>query len=215
MKTTDESLDADIEAEDAACEDEDNGAVDNNEKITIRMFFSYFLATTWKFFAGYFAFVLIFAIVFKTVLSLSIVPSESMEPTIMTGDFLISSRKEIKLEDIHRYDIITFTPPIDDEIIYVKRVIGLPGETIEVKDGKVYADGVELDNSFTNGPQNRNGDGTWTVPADCFFMMGDNRNNSADSRYWGNTPFVHISAVEAKAKLVVFPFSHFGGFPSL
>lgn len=83
-----------------------------------------------------------------------------MENTIMPGDIVISTRTDIKEEDIERFDILVFIPPDEPDITYIKRVVGLPGETIEVKDGKVYANGTELDDSFISGSQNQVGDGT-------------------------------------------------------
>lgn len=85
-------------------------------------------------------------------------------------------------------------------------VVFLFWEAVEVKNGKVYADGVELDNSFTNGPQNRGGDGIYKVPDGCYFFLGDNRNNSNDSRFWKNK---HVPAanIKAKAKFICFPFT--------
>ena len=127
----------------------------------------------------------------------------------MTGDVVFSTRYDVKEEDIERFDILVFIPPDNPDITYIKRVIGLPGETIEVKDGKVYADGVELDSSFINELQNQAGDGIYEVPEGCYFFMGDNRNNSNDSRFWDN-PYVPIEDVQAKAKFIIFPFSDAG-----
>ena len=151
----------------------------------------------------------IFIVLFQTVFMLSLIPSSSMENTIMTGDVVFSTRYDVKEEDIERFDILVFIPPDNPDITYIKRVIGLPGETIEVKDGKVYADGVELDSSFINELQNQAGDGIYEVPEGCYFFMGDNRNNSNDSRFWDN-PYVPIEDVQAKAKFIIFPFSDAG-----
>lgn len=148
-------------------------------------------------------------VLFQTVLMLSLIPSGSMEDTIMTGDVVISTKTGIKEGEIKRFDILVFIPPDEPDITYIKRVVGLPGETIEVKEGKVYADGVELDDSFIKAPMNRTGDGTYVVPEHCYFFIGDNRNNSKDSRFWNN-PYVHVDNILAKARVVVFPFSHFG-----
>lgn len=142
-------------------------------------------------------------------LIISEVPTESMAGTIAPGDNLVCTRFGIGEEEIGRYDILIFTPPDEPGISYVKRLIGLPGETIEVKDGKVYADGVELEDSFTNGPQNRKGDGVYRVPEGCYFFMGDNRNNSNDSRFWENK-FVPVANIKAKARLICFPFTRIG-----
>lgn len=127
--------------------------------------------------------VVIFVVLFQTVFMLSLIPSSSMENTIMTGDVVFSNRYDVKEEDIERFDILVFIPPDNPDITYIKRVIGLPGETIEVKDGKVYAEGVELDDSFIKNSQNKVGDGIYEIPEGCYFFMGDNRNNSNDSRF--------------------------------
>lgn len=139
-------------------------------------------------------------------LIISEVPTESMAGTIDAGDNLVCTRFGIEEEKIERYDILIFTPQDNPEMLYVKRLIGLPGETIEVRDGKVYADGVELDNSFTNVPQNRRGDGVYKVPEGCYFFLGDNRNNSNDSRFWKNK-YVPAANIKAKAKFICFPFT--------
>lgn len=151
----------------------------------------------------------IFFVLFQTVFMLSFIPSSSMENTIMTGDVVFSTTYDVKEEDIERFDILVFVPPDEPGITYIKRVVGLPRETIEVKEGKVYADGVELDDSFINGSQNQVGDGVYEVPEGCYFFMGDNRNNSNDSRFWEN-PYVPIEDIQAKAKCILFPFSDMG-----
>ena len=91
----------------------------------------------------------------------------------------------------------------------IKRVIGLPGETVEVRNGKVYADGMELDNSFVKGYQNRTGDGIYVVPEGCYFFLGDNRNNSRDSRFW-KEKYIPLENIQAKAERILFPFSDAG-----
>ena len=134
------------------------------------------------------------------------VPTESMAGTIEPGNHVICSRYGIGEGDIKRYDVLVFTPPDHPQMLYIKRVVGLPGETIVVKNGKVYADGVELDNSFIYGPQNRRGDGIYKVPDGCYFFLGDNRNNSNDSRFW-KQKYVPAANIKAKAKFICFPFT--------
>ena len=129
--------------------------------------------------AVYFAVTALLSVVFKAALMLSFVPSGSMENTIRLGSFLVSTRFDVGAENLERYDVLIFTPPDCPDETYVKRLIGLPGETVEVRDGKVYADGAELDGSFGKGPQNRIGDGVYNVPEGCYFFLGD-RERSAD-----------------------------------
>ena len=133
------------------------------------------------------------------------VPTGSMENTIQPGDRLIGFRLSYQKEGPKRGDIIIFNYPVDESEIYIKRVIGLPGETVEIKDGKVYIDGSEtaLDDSFI--PEKMQGSfGPYTVPDNCYFMLGDNRNDSKDSRFWKNT-FVRFDQIVGKAVVRYYP----------
>lgn len=137
-----------------------------------------------EYLASYILLGIMIVLLFHFVFSLNYIPSASMENTIMTGDMVFGIR--FGMDDINRYDIITFDAPDDPSITYVKRVIGLPGETVTIKNGYVYVDGEKMDDSFIFEPMNSNEDGTYVVPEKCYFMMGDNRNNSLDSRFWEN-----------------------------
>ena len=155
----------------------------------------------------YAMFCAVISFLFHTVWMLNYIPSESMENTLREGDFVIASRLETGEEDIKRYDILIFVPPDNPEEIYIKRVIGLPGETIEVFDGEVYADDVKLDSSFIKEPQDGDGDGSFIVPSGHYFFLGDNRNHSYDSRYWMEE-YVPLDNIVAKATHIIFPFQH-------
>ena len=150
-------------------------------------------------------FVLIFVLVVNNFLIINAkIPSPSMENTIMTGDRIFGNRLAYVLGDPQRFDIVIFRYPDDESQLFIKRIIGLPGETVEIIDGKVYIDGSEtpLDDSFT--PETPTGNyGPYTVPENCYFMLGDNRNNSKDSRFWQNT-FVERDAILGKAVLKYF-----------
>ncbi len=166
-----------------------------------------------RLFALYIILMVIFVFIFRTVFMLTLVPTGSMEGTIMSGDIVFATRYNIGADEIKRYDILIFIPPDNpdnSDETYIKRVIGLPGETIEVKNGKVYADGIELDSSFVKNPMNRKGDGTYVVPEGCYFFMGDNRNQSRDSRFWIEK-YVPLENIKGKAKSIVFPFTHIHG----
>ncbi len=141
-------------------------------------------------------------ILFGVVFMISDIPSASMEGTIMTGDKVLSTRYDADAENLKRYDIVIFNRPDVPSEIYIKRLVGLPGETIVVKDGEVYADGVKLDNSFINEPQSRRGDGTYIVPEGCYFFLGDNRNYSKDSRFW-KEKYVPAENILARSRFVI------------
>lgn len=150
------------------------------------------------------AIVIAFAIDFFIIANAS-VPSGSMEDTIPTSARIIGLRLDYLFEDPKRGDIVIFKYPDDESTDYVKRIIGLPGETVEIKDGKVYINGSDtpLDEPYVKGTPT--GDfGPYHVPEDCYFMMGDNREDSWDSRYWDNT-YVQRSKIVAKVYFMYFP----------
>ncbi len=113
-----------------------------------------------------------------------IVDGPSMQPTFETSQFLIVSRINYLLGEPQRGDIIVFHFPGDTQQDYIKRVIGLPGETVEIRDTLVYVNGEALNEPYINEPcrSDRCPDETWQLGADEYFMMGDNRNHSQDSR---------------------------------
>ena len=133
------------------------------------------------------------------ILFLGIVPSGSMLPTIQEGDIIIGSRLSVK--EIERYDVIIFKFPDDPSQYFVKRVIGLPGEKIEIKNGVVYADGERLEDNFVN--EISADSGTYSVPENSYFVLGDNRNNSNDSRYWKNK-YIPKEMIKAKGYYVLW-----------
>jgi len=135
------------------------------------------------------------------------VPSGSMEDTIMTDDRIAAFRLSYLFSEPKRFDIVVFRNPDNESVLFVKRLIGMPGETIEVVDGKVYINGssVPLDDSFIKEPAFGNA-GPFVVPENSYFMMGDNRNNSSDSRYWHNK---YVANQKILGKVI---FKYFPGF---
>jgi signal peptidase I len=169
------------------------------------------------------------------------IPSSSMEPTLLVGDFILMDKGTVEGNAggllppvrIDRGDVVVFHDPVDDPSVHlVKRVIGVPGDRIHLRDGVVYRNGQRLSESYavyreaaedryrddfpdlkTMQPSvNANWwirlrslvhDGEVTVPPGCYFVMGDNRNDSADSRYWG---FVPRDAIVGKPVLIYFSF---------
>lgn len=134
------------------------------------------------------------------------IPSESMEPTIFPGDRVIGLRLSYKFGEVQRGDMVIFRFPDNEKELYVKRVIGLPGDTVRIVDGRVYLNGSDemLDEPYIRPQTYTEREMTFTVPEGHYFMMGDNRGNSWDSRYWTNT-FLAEEKIVGKAALRLFP----------
>ena len=133
------------------------------------------------------------------------VPSGSMENTVMTGDRLIANRLSYLFSKPERFDIVVFKFPDDESKLYIKRIIGMPGDTVTIRNNEIYInDSSEpLDDSFIKEPMHTP-DAVYEVPEGHYFMMGDNRNNSSDSRFWQNT-YVAEDKILGKAIFRYFP----------
>ncbi len=129
------------------------------------------------------------------------VESISMQPNLYAGDYVIVNKLAYRFGLPKRGDIIVFRyPPDPTQVPYIKRVIGLPGDHVVINNGKVYVNGVELYEPYLTVVTRGNGE--WNVPAGSLFVMGDNRNNSSDSRAWGYVP---LSDVIGRGEVVYWP----------
>ena len=142
----------------------------------------------------------------------AVVPTGSMENTIMPGDHLLGIRSACVMSEYERGDIIFFYFPDDEKQNYVKRIVGLPGEKVVIDNAKIYINDSEipLEESYlkeewiaATGPYE------FHVPEDSYFVLGDNRNSSADARYWRN-PYVSEDKIIGKAIFTYFPFDRLG-----
>lgn len=178
------------------------------------------------------AFVL--AVLLKTfVVQAFYIPSGSMEPTLMPGDRVLVNKVVYHLRDVHRNDIIVFQdphpgaqpdrgivggflhwlsegfgfarPPDED---FIKRVIGLPGETVELRNGDLFVDGKQIPQPYLRGRKDVRDYGPVVVPKDSLFVLGDNRLNSSDSRF--GLGFVPLDKVVGKAFVIIWPPSRTG-----
>jgi signal peptidase I len=137
------------------------------------------------------------------------VPTGSMENTIMPGDDLLGLRIAYLFSEPERGDIVIFKYPDDESQKFIKRIIGLPGDEVVIEDGKIYINGSEepLDEPYLKEEWVRNtGPYDFVVPDGCYLVMGDNRNDSWDARYWENT-YVTEDELIGKAEFVYYPFS--------
>lgn len=124
-------------------------------------------------------------IISKYIIANAFIPSGSMEPTIDTRSFVLVNRLAYIVSDIKRQDVIVFEHPDGDEKLLIKRVIGLPGDTVEAKENVLYINGEEIKEPYI--VNNITWDfGPYTVPENSYFVLGDNRQNSYDARYWEN-----------------------------
>lgn len=142
------------------------------------------------------------------------IPSDSMEPTLMIGDRLVVEKVSYRLHPPQAGDVIVFEPPSQFQTqfgylpdkAFIKRIIGTPGDTIQVKNGLVYRNGQPLQEDYIAEPPAYQM-GAVQVPAANFFVMGDNRNNSNDSHVWGFLPQQNIIG---RAIFRFFPWQRFG-----
>lgn len=167
------------------------------KKTVIKEFLSWVLVLVTAFALGY---VLNHYVILKAE-----VPSGSMRNTIVEGDRLLGIKIAYLFSEPERGDIVMFPYPDNEEELYVKRIIGMPGETVEIVDGQVYIDDSEEPLEEPYLPEKMIGSyGPYEVPEGCYFMLGDNRNISKDSREWDNK-FVEEDKIEAKVVLRYAP----------
>jgi signal peptidase I len=159
------------------------------------------------------------------------IPSGSMLQTIQLGDHILvnkfiygikipfTDKTLIPVKDPQRGDIIVFTPPHEPKKDYIKRVVGIAGDVIEIRNKKLYVNGEYVTGPYEihtesriipQGPIKRDNMEPVTVPDGCLFMMGDNRDNSQDSRYWG---FARLEKIKGKAMFIYWSWNseEFGG----
>ncbi|MEA1940566.1 MAG: signal peptidase I, partial [Candidatus Caldatribacteriota bacterium] len=148
--------------------------------------------------AGIIAFIII-----TFIGQVTVVQGASMESTLHSRERLIANKIGYRFESPQRGEIIIFKPPLNTKRNYIKRVIGIPGDKIKIVDGKVYLNDRELSEPYVKFRSYENIP-TITVPEDSYFVLGDNRPNSSDSRYWG---FVPRKNVIGKAWVIFWPLN--------
>ena len=138
-----------------------------------------------------------------------VVDGTSMSPAFETGQYLIVSRVHYLIAKPQRGDVLVFHLPLDPERDFIKRIIALPGDTVEFRDTEVYINGIILDEPYIKEACDASacGDSFWQIGLDEYFVMGDNRNHSDDSRFFGT---INIDLIVGKAFLRYYPFSEFG-----
>ncbi len=167
--------------------------------------------SVWREYAEAFAIAIILALVIRAfVVQAFKIPSGSMLPTLQVGDHILVNKFIYWFTEPKRGDIIVFRFPKDEGRDFIKRIIGLPGETVEIKNKQVYINGQPFEEPYIihedslvyeNPHSPRDNFGPVVVPEGTFFMMGDNRDHSMDSRFWG---FLEHSKIKGKAFIIYF-----------
>lgn len=144
----------------------------------------------------------------------------SMYNTLHDGEYIVVSKLEYTFGEPQRGDIVVFNPPHQDKEYYIKRIVGVPGDTILLKAGDLFVNGKTVSEEYISpGLQTcvvahiqdcKNDDKTYEVPADMYFVLGDNRKGSSDSRAWYDknnrpNPFVSKEDIQGKTRVVLYP----------
>jgi len=155
----------------------------------------------------------IFVIIYLFLLQPHQVRGNSMYPNFHDNEYLLTDKLSYRLGEPGRGDVIVFKAPKNQEYDYIKRIIGLPGEEIEIRNGKLYINDKLLEESYLPAEYITSGGNFWRegleapVPEGQYFVMGDNRSHSSDSREWGTVPLENIIG---KAWLRYWPFNKLG-----
>jgi len=160
-------------------------------------------SAAWRFFVETFQTILLALVLYfliDTVIARVRVENISMKPTLQPGEYVLVNKFAYKLGNIRHGDVIVFHYPQDPTEDYIKRVIGLPGDQIHIRNGKIFVNQQEIIESYSATTPTYDGD--WIVPEGSLFVLGDNRNQSSDSHSWG---FVPIKNVVGRALAVYWP----------
>jgi len=136
------------------------------------------------------------------------VEGSSMEPSLHDGEFVVINRLAYRWANPDRGEIIVFNFPLDPERRFIKRIIGLPGDTVSVHQGIVFVNNIPLEEPYIYAPPEY--DGEWIVEEGHYFVLGDNRNNSSDSQNWGS---LGAEEIIGKAVIVYWPINDLGIIP--
>ncbi len=126
----------------------------------------------------------------------------SMEPTLQPGEFVLVNKVIYRFGEFRHGDIIVFHYPLNPAEDYIKRIIGVPGDTVVIKNQQVFINNQLIQENYTSDPPDYNG--RWVVPKDLLFVLGDNRNQSSDSHSWGYVP---LNLVVGRAEVIYWPFN--------
>lgn len=190
-------------------EDDINKSEKEEKKIT----FGSVLLSFFDFLKTVIIIVVLAALIRQFVIQPFIVDGQSMEPNFQNNDYLITDKVSYRLHTPSRGEVVIFHPPDNPSVNYLKRVIGLPGDTIKISGGDVYVNGKKIKESYINNNEKtlspNSGDVELTLKDKEYFVLGDNRNHSRDSREIGPVP---IENIVSRIWLRLFPFNSIKAF---
>lgn len=159
----------------------------------------------------------IFAVVYIFLFQPHQVDGKSMEPNFHNGEYILTDKISYRIHPPKRGDVVVFHSPQDERVDFIKRILGVPGDTIKVEKGYVYLNGTKIQEDYVNDPGQvlagkfLRESSEIEVPPGQYFVMGDNRNHSSDSREWG---FVSTGGIVGRAFFRYWPLSEFGVVPT-
>jgi len=142
------------------------------------------------------------------VVQVSVVRGLSMSPSLRDGDRLMVDRISYSMSEVARFDVVVLRYPKNPKVDFVKRIVGLPGDRVELLGGQLRVNGKTVPEEFSH-IADIHATGSWTVPEDCFFVLGDNRPISCDSREFG---MVGRDLLKGKVRVCFWPISRFSVF---
>ncbi len=160
-------------------------------------------SAAWRFFLETFQTILLALVLYfliDTVIARVRVENVSMKPTLQPGQYVLVNKLAYRLGNVQHGDVIVFHYPPNPAEDYIKRVIGLPGELVQIRDGNIFVNDQEILERYAASLPGYDGD--WSVPQDALFVLGDNRNQSSDSHAWG---FVPLPNVVGRALAIYWP----------
>ena len=161
-----------------------------------------YLLGKWLLLTGCLGLLLMFSL--HNILMIGSIPTESMQPTLEEGGRVVVNKLSYMYGKPKRGEIIVFELPEMNNRLMIKRIIGVPGDKIEIKEGKVYINGKEKKELYIKEPMKKQENKAYCVPKNNYFVMGDNRNHSYDSRKWRYS-FVKSENIKGKAIVALFP----------
>ena len=176
------------------------------------------VAAVFDFLQGIVVILAIMVMIYLFVMSPQEINGQSMDPTFHNGEYILTNKIEFKLNNPNRGDVVIFKSPKNKDIDYIKRIIGLPGETVRLSKSKFYINGIMLDELayleptvYTSGGSYLSENMEITVPEGQYFVAGDNRPHSSDSREFGP---IALEDLIGKAFLRYWPFDRWGVLPN-